>query len=277
MRIARILLLVVLGLTGCGGSGDGSNNLDGALPLTIRYLNIPGTTTDLTHVVIQGSFGTSFAPATYWQNQLTGQSGVATTWGEDSCSGIPGICTVSTYFEVDIPLAFGDNLITINGSFDNGATGSDSITITRVNDTTPPFVFKTIPAVNACCAKPDSAVIVIFNEEMDLTTLNSSTIKLLDSTGNTVSGTYQTYTHRESLPSGNPIMVGLKCDDQSVIAQGGHVYGLICDWRSAMLFTPSSPLTQMSLYTIFVGSTVTDLKGGHVMGSDAYLNFNVTL
>jgi len=257
-----------------------------AVEVNIQYLSSSNTTTDHSHVILQGK--TSFhggAVDVSWHNQLSGLSGKGLAWTESDCSPFVGCAVPPVYFEVDIPLQYGDNplAVVVTGG---EASGSDSLTITRIGDNTPPTIYQSFPADNEILVDPTTTITVIFdNEEIDPLTLNSNSIKIYDYNGAVVLGSYEIYSILKTVESSN--YPGLYCGAGSAIAAlGGHVYGLICDWKTAIRLTPDAPLQQETTvlsgqtsvlsgytYTIFVGATVADIAG-NAMANDTYIRFS---
>ena len=274
-------------LAACGGGGESQEQP--SVEANIRFLSSNDTVTEYTHVILQGS--TTFVAAdrfeVTWNNQSTGGTGTGTTWGQSSCDGFTGICSAPIlYFAADVPLQHGSNNITVSiRSLLDGITASDTISITRIEDSTPPTVYRIFPNDNDILVEPDTSIRVIFDEEMDPSSLTTDAFIIYDHNGNKLAGTYETFIFKESVESS--YLPGIYCDDPAIEAQGGHVFGVICDWKSGIRFIPNSPLDQETImlddqtyllngytHTIFVSGTVTDLAGGNAMLNDNYFKFS---
>jgi hypothetical protein len=109
------------------------------------------------------------------------------------------------------------------------------VTITRlpptgVPDTTPPTVSSTIPANGATNIAVNYAISAVFNEEMASSSITGSTFRLVDGSGNPVSGTV-TYTN------------------------------------NGVTFTPLNSLAYLATYTAIVDSGIKDLSGNSMVAN----------
>jgi len=282
--VSRFFLLIsLILLPGCFGSDSGQG--DALVEASIRYLSSNASVTDHRHIIMQGESSFRGAGVTVsWYNSLTGSSGKGVTWSENDCNGLLGCAVPPILFEVDVLLEYGENPIRVDVSGD-GLIASDSILITRIDDIQAPVIYQTFPANNATLVDPNSTITLIFdNEEMNASTLTPDSIKVYDQNGFAVSGTYEVYTILKTVESSN--LPGLYCGaGSSIAALGGHVYGLICDEKMALRFTPDVPLLQNTsivngetqvisgyTYTIFVSGAVADLAG-NALTNDAFFKF----
>jgi N-acetylneuraminic acid mutarotase len=82
----------------------------------------------------------------------------------------------------------GDNLIKITASDRSGNIGRASIKVTRLPETIPPTVNSTTPESNAVDVSVNTTVTATFSEEIDPSTINTSSFRLVDGTGNPIVG-----------------------------------------------------------------------------------------
>lgn len=281
--VSCFCLLSLILLSGCYASD--SSQGDAAVEANIRYLSSNDTVTDHRHIVMQGETSFRGGPVSVnWYNSLSGLSGQGVSWSESDCNGLFGCAVPPILFEVDVLLEYGENPIRVDVS-GGGLIASDSILITRIDDIQAPTIYQTFPANNATLVDPGSTITVIFdNEEIDAATLTPDTIKIYDQNGIALGGAYEVYTILKTVESSN--LPGLYCGPgSSIAALGGHVYGLICDEKMALRFTPDVPLLQNTsivngetqvlsgyTYTIFVSGTVADLAG-NALTNDAFFKF----
>ena len=108
------------------------------------------------------------------------------------------------------------------------------------NSTTPPSITSTSPANNATGVSIGSTVSATFNEPLDTSTVNSTTLQVVDSSGNTVSGVV-TYVSSSA----------------------------------TILFSPTTDLLSQTTYTATVSGTVRDTFG-NALGSNLVWSFTTT-
>ena len=275
LRESAVIVFLVI-LAGC--SGDDSTGQSANIQVEIGYLSTDNTITDQSHVVMQGR--TSWVAAgifeVTWQNALTGESGTGIGWGQGSGCSFPGICgTPMFHFEVDVPLAIGNNQITvvIHEAIDD-TSASTTITVTRNEDITTPTILLTRPNDGETFVDPNQVIDVVFSEEMDSTTLTGDAFKIYYQNGMLLTGTYELISRRTSVESS--YLPGISCDDGAIIALGGHYYGIICDVKSGIRFIPDTPLETDTfvlggvtyygtgiVHTGVIGTGVRDLAGGN--------------
>lgn len=228
-------LLTILGTSG-GGGDDSSTPTGGGGWVTIDQPTSAGQySTDRTGVTLGGEAfispthfrccsgsATDTGVTVGWQNQATGASG--------SAFQSVGICWFFGFFLCDhrwtasVPLALGNNPITVTASDPSGNTGSAAITVTREPDTTPPTVTGTTPKDNALGVATNTAIVAIFSEEMEAGSINTASFFVVDNTGVPVSG---------------------------AVSSSG----------STATFTPSSSLFPSTHYTATVTTGVRDVAG----------------
>jgi hypothetical protein len=184
--LSRLMLVGSLALlTACGGGGDeGPNHGFGWLKIE-QPTAAPTYTTESDVIRLSGS---AFA-APNGVAVVTWAGGQAQSW-YDYCVNFFGERVPCGYlhWSVDIPLVVGVNVITMKAEYGSDV-GYDTITITRLPDTTPPTVTSTTPGSGATNVSVNASVRVDFNEAMDAATLTSATFSLADNGGNVVSGT----------------------------------------------------------------------------------------
>jgi len=113
-------------------------------------------------------------------NQLNGRS-----WPAEV--GLNCATIEFTYWDAGtIPIDVGVNTITVTADDGKGNVGRDTIQITRVPDTTPPTVVSSSPGNGSTGVSRYADLFVTFSEDMDSTTLNATTVLLVDGGGNPV-------------------------------------------------------------------------------------------
>ncbi|WP_298826773.1 Ig-like domain-containing protein [uncultured Piscinibacter sp.] len=126
-----------------------------------------------------------------------------------------------------VPLAMGSNAITVTvTSAVDDRSGSDTLTVTRVPDTTPPTVSSIAPAADAASVATTAVVVIGFSEPVDAASLDAGHLSLRDTATSTLV----------------PVMVSTSVDGQ---------------WAS---MTPLSPLNASTAYEVRV-QNVADLAG----------------
>jgi hypothetical protein len=88
-----------------------------------------------------------------------------------------------------VPLAMGANSITLTVTDSAGNIGRNTIVVTRITDTTPPTVVSASPVSGASGVGINASVTVTFSEEMDQSTINTTTVTLMDGANNPVTAT----------------------------------------------------------------------------------------
>ena len=91
-------------------------------------------------------------------------------------------------WSASVPLQMGDNLSKITASDRSGNIGRASIKVTRLPETIPPTVNSTTPESNAVDVSVNTTVTATFSEEIDPSTINTSSFRLVDGTGNPIVG-----------------------------------------------------------------------------------------
>ncbi len=123
-----------------------------------------------------------------WTNETSGDSGRASQSAR-YCR-IPftqafRVCGHS--WGATVPLQMGKNFIRITAS-SGGNIGRESITVTRIPETTPPAVSSTTPESNAVDVPVNTVITATFSEGMDAATIDTSSFTMVDATGNPVGG-----------------------------------------------------------------------------------------
>ena len=222
LPLVRLLVLssFLSAVLACGGGGgsDGQNPNQGSG--WVEITRDPAMyRTEQAWVSLGGS---SFTPdgsqCTYWIWPVQGTlpPGYQVTWS-NSANGTNGFASAmfacflffygtswDTYY---IPLAMGDNPITVTASDGMGNVGRDTVVITRVPDTTPPEVTGTTPPDGGSIDE-NSSFTVDFSEAMDPASISNTTVQLYDGSDGPVSGSV-TYAYRRAtfLPAA-PLQVG---------------------------------------------------------------------
>jgi hypothetical protein len=118
----------------------------------------------------------------YWNNQTNGKTGEAnsrygtlTSWEHE--------------WDAIIPLIDGSNIIEVTAQDPAGKSGSTSITVQNIPDTIPPTVSSTNPRDINDNIPVNIVISAFFSEEMDKSTITTSTFTLSDISKNYVSGT----------------------------------------------------------------------------------------
>lgn len=198
-KIIPFFFLLSLLLVNCGGGGGGDDT-----PAVSPYyvdITIPDWSdkyqTDQRTISLGGS---SFVPD--GSSCSTGSS-LAKGYSV-SCQNSSGTCS---YINVDlnclvkvfvswetgpIPLLIGDNKITITATDALGHSGQDSITVTRVPDTSIPTVVSIYPVEGSTISLMPT-ITIVFSEHMDSSTINSTNITFTDAIGNQISSSLSYY------------------------------------------------------------------------------------
>lgn len=186
--IVPVLLATGALLSGRGG-GDADEAPEPWSGATIREPTEADTySTDATAPLVGG---VSFVPGTYycsliggslplgyevrWHNDANGDTGS----GQTRIYCFPFVLVTWTTFHA--PLAMGSNPIsvTVGLSVDN-RVGSDTITVTRVADTTPPTVSAVTPVPDAVSVPQSTDLVVVFDEIIDTTALDRGQVTLVE-------------------------------------------------------------------------------------------------
>lgn len=199
-------LLLSLTYTGCGGGGDvgsysGDNN-GGWVDIVSYHIS-----TDETGKSYAYLYGTAFVSEDYTAHKCVGlccllckfddsYPGVDVYWNNIT-SRITGEAQsrygTLTYWQHEwgatIPLIDGNNIIRVTAQDPSGKSGTTSITIKNIPDTEPPKVNSTNPVNDSDNIAFDAAISVIFSEEIDASTITTSSFALSDISKNYVSGT----------------------------------------------------------------------------------------
>lgn len=267
-RASTVSLLASILLAACGGGGG--DNGGGPAPIfppeqppafasaldfedPSSFINGESYYTDAVSIAVRGELNSVFIPRGYcpdsqppqdfrveWRNETNGQSG----------SSPVGIACVTNYlFGIELPgiasafltdsfdLALGDNRIVFDTYEGAEQIGRDTVTIVREDRIAPQISFS-YPADGADGIAIDHALLVLFDEPMDATSLTSDRFLVADAAGGMVSG-------------------ALSYDAESF----------------ALLFRPSAPLNATSLYTVTISGAVKDQGGGNALGSDLSWSF----
>ena len=193
-------LTLILLLFGCGGGG-------GEAPPDTGGISIDFPTTDSAFTTHEASItlsGTAFISpdrSVCCGDSFTNDSGVDVTWsnstgGSGGAAQSVGTCTpfgvrpflCNHTWRATVPLAVGTNVIRVFAT-DGKRSGSDSITVTRPPDTTPPTISSTTPGRSAINVPVNRGVSITFSEAMDNATITSASFTLRDDGGNLVAGT----------------------------------------------------------------------------------------
>ena len=246
-RLAAFGLLaqaLVLPLTGCGGSDDGpppSTTGPNAGNGSLLIVN-PASGAYQTDQLAVTLGGNSFTPAgascpafvgvlppgyqVTWSNNSTGATGNASR-------GLNCVLIAFVFWDAtNIPLAMGDNSITVTAIDGAGNVGRDTIVVTRLPDTTPPTVVSAWPVGTASPVGRSTIVTITFSEAMDQSTISATTVSLEDD-------------------ANNPVAASVTYDSFSL---------------SATLF-PSSLLASNTTYQVTVTTGVRDASGGNALAA----------
>lgn len=192
--VTMTLLGLVLASCG-GGGGDGSTPPPASNSLWIASPTSADTyQTDNTAVSLGGG---SFVPA---GSECTGIVGTMPAGYQVTAYNAATGASVSADFYLGcllqvkviwetapIPLVLGSNTITVTATDSSGNTAQDTIVVTRVADATPPTVVSTAPVGGATGISVDTDVVVTFSEDMNATTIGSSSFQLRGAANNVVS------------------------------------------------------------------------------------------
>jgi len=208
---APVLLATLIACSGGGGSG-------GSEPPPVVYypaleFNYPDRfqagdsySTTATTIRIQGELNSVSIPRGYcpdsrppqdytlrWTNGATGDSGtspVAIGCVTNYLFGIPLEGIASSFLVYPVTLALGDNPITFETFSGGTKIGEDRILIVNVDRANPSVSFH-YPAADATDVPGNHAILVQFDEAMDVDSLTSDRLALTDNLGNTLPGQYR--------------------------------------------------------------------------------------
>lgn len=179
-------------LAGCGGGGGGGDGEPVWSGVTIEApADAAGFTTDQPTVDVAGR---AFVPTGSQCNAVVGTiaAGYRVRWS-NAANGEAGpvermqlncLLAVSLTWEVsEVPLALGDNPLTVTAVAADGEDGQDTITVRRTADTTPPAATGSTPADGTVIPGGLTALSVDFTEPVDA---SSGSVELRDETADTV-------------------------------------------------------------------------------------------
>jgi hypothetical protein len=174
-----------------------------------------------------------------WNNTGTGESGNGGAWTSKRFGLFGSYC--HTEWRADyIPIALGDNSITVTISDDNGCTGNDSILIRRSVDTTPPTITSTLPAGGDKNVPANSWIYAYFSEQMDGSTVTTDTFMVMDHNNIRLNGTVNYY---------------------------------CCLSGSWAVFKPTDTLSPSEPYTTVITTGAKDRNGNNGLANDYTWNF----
>ncbi len=207
--LGALLVLLMSGCGGGGGGGEGSSN-SGSTNTRALWVEIdlpttePNYLTDFETLNVSGqaSFGDlkAFSTATVvqtgitvsWQNAANGLSGTANqslVFGYQCIPLLVCIRSVDAHaWESLIPLELGENPIRIVARDAHGRQDQATLVINREVDIVKPSITSTVPADNDVDVGRNSALAMIFSEQMNPSSISAATIMLKDSANNPVSG-----------------------------------------------------------------------------------------
>ncbi len=216
LSAASLLLSLVASLAllaGCGGGGGGDESAPPPDPnaptstgrgfVTIESpTDVSSFTTEESSVVLRGpafispdrfvccsGSATDTAVTVTWTNSTGG--GGAASQSVNICPGFfgfgMGLCDHT--FSAEIPLTLGANVIQVSATDGGRHSGTDTITVTRNRETTPPTVTSTNPVNLATNVAVNRSISVTFSEAMDNTSITPATFTLRDNAGGLVAGT----------------------------------------------------------------------------------------
>lgn len=265
MRTTRTLAtgLTLILLAACGGGGGGGGGdpapivpppvqFPSALEFRspISFVNGEAYVTEASLVSITGLLNSTFIPRGFcpdspppqnysvrWTNAANGQSGTAPIG--IVCVTIVGVPGIRSQFITDtFGLVMGTNRISIDTFEGSTQIGHDEIRIIREDNFAPRITSK-YPADGQQDIPTNHAVVVIFSEAMNTSTLNADRFVVLDSSDAPVNG--QVFYEAQS---------------------------------RAWTFSPAGPLASGSTYTATVSGTVADEGGNNVLGDDVTWSFS---
>ncbi len=248
--IRALPFATLLAVTGCGGGGGNSDNQPppdsssgcsfGGLPLdtiSIKRLSadffvfvevVPGVyETESPSVTLSGNVTSRTNLSVEVSNSDTGEMKTARTWGE-----ITPLCLLGHWEAESMALQMGSNTFTAD---DQNAT--ESVMVRRVVDNTAPSVESAFPADGSNDVDTNTLIRARFDDFMDASTINNTTILVSDSAGDPVAGT-------------------VTFDEPA----------------REVTFDPDHPLLVSSVYTVRITTAVTD-DVGHPLAQDYVWSF----
>lgn len=182
-------------LAACGGSSESSGQAPPGTEgpnsgIGRAWISSPSqtgtyTTVERTVRLKGGSFTPPGSTCPTWTGVLP--PGFSVTWSNalNRCNGTAFTSlncvtiVLATWDTGDfIPLDLGANVITVTADDGAGNVGRDTITVTRVLDTTPPTVVAVSPVSGSTGVGLDAVVVVTFSEAMDPTSITADSITL---------------------------------------------------------------------------------------------------
>lgn len=256
----NILFVLVLLAAGCGGGGGGGGDSDssgssssqglknGIVTVNEPVSNSRSYTTLAPSVEIRGTAYTApddacegsqpIQLAMEWRNAATGQSGkggIQTRCQSSFLGNLPVTRWGISYGSIDLAIGSNNIAITVSGG---GRRGSATITVNRIEDTTPPTIISRSPSPGATDFAVNSKVAVSFSEEMLRSSLTGERFRVEDAAGFVVDG-----------------LLDYAADSNQWTLQ------------------PASPLAYSSAYTVTIDGNVEDRFGGNAMGEDVTWSF----
>lgn len=208
--ISSLLAALCSGCGGGGGGGGGGGASSGQPPNSpnsgVGWLRTSSPTssgafeTDSSTVALEGS---SFVPVgffcspslipyfapipTGYEVRFSNNSTSTSLFVRSTLACVFGIPVVT--WRALAPLSMGANSIAFTVTDGAGNTGRNTIAVTRITDTTPPAVVPASPVSGASGVGVNASVTVTFSEEMDQSTINTTTVTLMDGANNPVTAT----------------------------------------------------------------------------------------
>lgn len=247
-------LLSIMPSCGGGGAGGSNGSSDCSNKTGAGWVTIDAraaTTPDSSFIRLTG---TAFISPTWyrccsgsaddtgvtisWSNPVSGNSGIA-YHAVEICYLLfyPYLCNHT--WSATVPLALGDNTITVTASDPGTNSGSSCLTATRTPDLSPPTVYSVNPPDGTLNAWPGTTVSADFSEAMLSTSITPS-IFTLSGPGNVpLAGTINT----TQMYSSSPSRFYTRAD-----------------------FHPFAALDVFATYTATIDGSVKDYAGGNSMG-----------
>lgn len=122
-----------------------------------------------------------------WHNEATGQTSEADQF-VNYCVNLTEVYLCDHTWSINIPIAEGNNRISVTASDSGSSFATETITIERSTDITPPSVVATDPADGATDVHYTTSVIATFNESIEPVTINLNTFIVKSVSGEPASG-----------------------------------------------------------------------------------------
>jgi hypothetical protein len=186
-----VLAPLVVALSSCGGGGgdedDQGQEVSGLV--TIEAPTESSSYTTLSEMLRLSGSRSDGVYAVNWTNTAGGSGGASLSHEEQCYFFSVGPFPCNHEWDASIPLAVGENVITVTGTGSSGNWGRDTISVVRTLESTRPTVSSTSPAAGASGVAVNTSVSAHFSEAMRPESMTTAIFLLRDDSGNPIGGT----------------------------------------------------------------------------------------